>query len=156
VNAKQPDEYSAHCPEQSPASRSCLLDRQDPGDHGRRDGRRCALDDARPLGDFVATTTGLGFELGALVFAVLIAVIAAAHYFTRLPTDILFWSAYILSRPLGATLGDTLTKPQVEGGLALGRIASSLVLLAAMIVLVLATSLRQRACEGPSVSSHAT
>lgn len=57
------------------------------------------------LGDFVATTTGLGFERGALIFAVLIAIVAAAHFLTKLPGSVLFWSAYILTRPLGATLG---------------------------------------------------
>jgi len=96
------------------------------------------------VGDFVATTTGLGFERGALVFAALIALVAAAHLFTRLPVSVLFWSAYILTRPLGATLGDTLTKPHAEGGLALGRITSSLAIAAAMIVMVGLVSHRER------------
>jgi uncharacterized membrane-anchored protein len=96
------------------------------------------------LGDFVATTTGLGFERGALVFAGLIAVVALAGYFTGLPDTVLFWAAYVLTRPLGATLGDTLTKPPAEGGLGLGRIGSSLVIAVAMIVLIAVTSLRQR------------
>src|SRR5438067_13301616 len=69
------------------------------------------------LGDFVATTTGLGFEGGALVFAGLIAVVAVLHFMRALPTAILFWAAYVLTRPLGATLGDTLTKPLKDGGL---------------------------------------
>lgn len=84
------------------------------------------------LGDFVATSTGLGFEGGALVFSALIALVAAAHFYTRISTSILFWAAYVLTRPLGATLGDTLTKPVADGGLDLGRIASSLVILAVM------------------------
>ena len=88
------------------------------------------------LGDFIATTTGLGFEKGALVFAGLIGVVAALHYFTDIPDSVLFWSAYVLTRPLGATLGDTLTKPYPEGGLGLGRITCSLVMAAAMIVIV--------------------
>jgi uncharacterized membrane-anchored protein len=62
------------------------------------------------LGDFTATSAGLDFERGALVFAGLIALVAAAHFFTRLPDSVLFWSAYILTRPLGATLGDTIPK----------------------------------------------
>lgn len=94
------------------------------------------------LGDFVATTTGLGFERGALVFAGLIAMVAAAYFLTSLPDSILFWAAYILTRPLGATLGDTITKPHVAGGLAIGRIASSLVIAVAMVVLVALTSRR--------------
>ena len=95
------------------------------------------------LGDFTATSTGLGFERGALVFAALIAVVALAHFLTSIPDSILFWSAYVLTRPLGATLGDTLTKPHAEGGFALGRITSSLVIAAAMIVLIALTSLRR-------------
>jgi len=95
------------------------------------------------LGDFVASDTGLGFERGALIFAALIACVAAAHFFTRLPASALFWAAYVLTRPLGATLGDTLTKSHEEGGLALGRIASSLVIAAAMIVIVVLTNRRR-------------
>ena len=97
------------------------------------------------LGDFVATTTGLGFERGALVFAALLAVIAASYLFTRAPKAVLFWAAYVLTRPLGATLGDSLTKPRSDGGLALSRFTSSFALAAGMLVLVAATSLRERA-----------
>ena len=97
------------------------------------------------LGDFTADTTGLGFERGALVFAGLIALVAAAHYLTNLPDSVLFWSAYVLTRPLGATLGDTLTKPRAEGGLDLGRITSSLVIGAAMIILIALASRRESA-----------
>jgi len=97
------------------------------------------------LGDFTATTTGLGFERGALVFAGLIGLVAAAHYLTNLPDSVLFWSAYVLTRPLGATLGDTLTKPSAEGGLDLGRITSSLVIGGAMGILVVLFSRRKSA-----------
>src|ERR1043166_8657063 len=69
------------------------------------------------LGDFTADDAGLGFERGALVFAGLIALVALAHYFTSISKSVLFWAAYILTRPLGATLGDTLTKPHAQGGL---------------------------------------
>jgi uncharacterized membrane-anchored protein len=96
------------------------------------------------LGDFTASTTGLGFERGALVFAGLLAVVAAACFLTRLSHNILFWAAYILTRPLGATLGDTLTKPHAEGGLAIGRITASLAIVAAMVVLVAVTSRSER------------
>ncbi len=96
------------------------------------------------LGDFVATDAGLGFERGALVFAGLIALVAALHYFTDIPDSILFWSAYVLTRPLGATLGDTLTKPHNEGGLGLGRITCSLVIAAAMAMMVLWTWRREK------------
>ena len=97
------------------------------------------------LGDFVATTTGLGFEGGALVFAGLLLLVAAAYLFTKVPGTLLFWAAYVLSRPLGATLGDTLTKPHREGGLALGRITSSLVIAAGMAAVVAFMSRRGRA-----------
>jgi uncharacterized membrane-anchored protein len=96
------------------------------------------------LGDFVADDAGLGFEKGALVFAGLIALVALAHFFTKTPKAILFWAAYVLTRPLGATLGDTLTKPHAEGGLDVGRIQSTAVIAVAMIILVAATRLRKR------------
>lgn len=97
------------------------------------------------LGDFTADDAGLGFERGALVFAGLIAIVAILYLATRLPRSVLFWSAYVLTRPLGATLGDTLTKPHVEGGLALGRIASSLVIALVMVLLIVLVSRRERA-----------
>ncbi|HZF73872.1 MAG TPA: hypothetical protein VEZ51_10595, partial [Gemmatimonadaceae bacterium] len=96
------------------------------------------------LGDFVATTTGLGFEGGALVFAGLLAVVGGLYFLTALPRSLLFWAAYVLTRPLGATLGDVLTKPNAEGGLNLSRIASSLVIAAIMTILIASTSLRKR------------
>jgi uncharacterized membrane-anchored protein len=96
------------------------------------------------LGDFVADTAGVGFERGSLLFAALIAIVAALHYFTDISDAILFWAAYVLTRPLGATVGDTLTKPVEEGGLNLGRFASSGVILLAMIVLIAVTNLRRR------------
>jgi len=96
------------------------------------------------LGDFVATTTGLGFEGGAAIFAALLVLVAAVHRFTRAPAALLFWAAYVLTRPLGATLGDTLTKPRAEGGLAVGRITSSLVISAGMVAVVAFTSWRRR------------
>jgi uncharacterized membrane-anchored protein len=91
------------------------------------------------LGDFTADDTGLnlGFETGALIFAGLLAVVAALHFLRRAPQAVLFWAAYILTRPLGATLGDTLTKPHAEGGLEFGRFLATGVIAAAMVILVL-------------------
>ncbi len=94
------------------------------------------------LGDFTASTTGLGFERGALVFGALLAVVAAAHYFTKIPGMVLFWAAYVLTRPLGATLGDTLTKPHDAGGLNLDRITSSIVIAIVMALIVVMTAKR--------------
>lgn len=94
------------------------------------------------LGDFTADDLGLGFERGALVFAGLIALVAALHYFTKISDSVLFWAAYILTRPLGATLGDTLTKPHEQGGLNLSRITSSLAIAVVMVVMIILTSRR--------------
>ena len=96
------------------------------------------------LGDMVATRLGLGFERGALIFAALIAVVALLHYFTSIPAGILFWATYVLTRPLGATLGDLLDKPHTQGGLQLGRFAASGVIGAAMIVGIVLTEMIPR------------
>ena len=106
------------------------------------------------LGDFVATSTGLGFEKGALVFAALLALVALAHYSTNIPKSVLFWAAYVLTRPLGATLGDILTKPGDQGGLNFSRITSSLVIAAGMIAIVATTSLRKRPEPGEAITGH--
>ena len=82
---------------------------------------------------------GLGFERGALVFSGLIALVAVAHYFTKISDSVLFWAAYVLTRPLGATLGDTLTKPHDEGRLDLSRITSSVVIAAIMVIMIYLT-----------------
>lgn len=96
------------------------------------------------LGDFVATDAGLGFQRGALVFAALLVVVAVLHFATKAPKTVLFWAAYVLTRPLGATVGDVLTKPHDAGGLDLNRITSSLVIAGAMVVAIATTSLRRR------------
>jgi uncharacterized membrane-anchored protein len=89
------------------------------------------------LGDFLADTSGVGYERGSLVFIGALALVAGAYFFTRLSHTLLFWVAFILTRPLGATLGDTLTKPLANGGLNLGRISSSLVLAVFMVLCIL-------------------
>ena len=96
------------------------------------------------LGDYTADDLQLGFAGGALLFAGLIAAVAAVYYFTKVPRSILFWAAYVLTRPLGATLGDVLTKPLSQGGLNLSRIGSSLVLAVAMVAIVVLTHRRSR------------
>jgi uncharacterized membrane-anchored protein len=95
------------------------------------------------LGDFTADDLGVGFEGGALIFAGLIGLVALLHFFTRIPKPFLFWAAYVLTRPLGATLGDTLTKPLDDGGLNLDRIAASLAILVVMVAGVWLTERRQ-------------
>src|SRR5580698_2920519 len=95
------------------------------------------------LGDFTADDAGVGFMGGAAIFSGLIALVAAVYFFTKIPRSILFWAAYILTRPLGATLGDTLTKPFDHGGFNLSRIDSSLVIAVVMVVGVMVTGLRR-------------
>jgi len=97
------------------------------------------------LGDWMADSTGLGYQGGALVFLIALAVVGAAHYWTRISRTLLFWAAFILTRPLGATVGDFLDKPLSNGGLALSRYAASAVL-AAFIVLCISL-LPQRAAR---------
>jgi uncharacterized membrane-anchored protein len=99
------------------------------------------------LGDWLADTRGVGFERGALVFAGALTLVAAAYFFTSISRTILFWAAFILTRPLGATLGDILTKPHANGGLNLSRITSSLVIAAFMVLCILLTE--QRAGQHP-------
>ncbi len=100
------------------------------------------------LGDFLADTGGLGYSGGALVFGAALAVVAGLYFYTKVSRTLLFWAAFILTRPLGATLGDFLDKPLANGGLALGRFAASAVLAALMIGLVLL--LPQRAGKHPA------
>jgi uncharacterized membrane-anchored protein len=88
------------------------------------------------LGDFLADS-GPGYEGGALIFGALLAAIAALYFFTRVSRTLLFWAAFILTRPLGATLGDLLTKPVDAGGLNLSRIASTSVLAVFMLICIL-------------------
>ena len=105
------------------------------------------------LGDWMADTTGLGYEGGALVFAAGLAVLAAAYYWTSVSRVLLFWAAFILTRPLGATVGDFLDKPVNHGGLALSRPLASLVI--ATFILRCLALLPQRAGTHPGQSSAA-
>lgn len=89
------------------------------------------------LGDWAADTGGLGYGDGALVFAGALAVLAALYFTTRVSRVALFWLAFILTRPLGATVGDLLDKPVDHGGLDFSRPLASLVLTAAILLLVL-------------------
>jgi uncharacterized membrane-anchored protein len=105
------------------------------------------------LGDWMADTNGLGYEGGALVFAAGLVLIAAAYFFTRISRTLLFWAAFILTRPLGATLGDLLDKPLNNGGLAFSRFYASAILAAVIIACV--ALLPQRAGAHPG-KPHAT
>ncbi|MEZ5501001.1 MAG: hypothetical protein R3E77_16415 [Steroidobacteraceae bacterium] len=82
------------------------------------------------LGDWTADTAGLGYTGAAIIYGAMLAIIAAAYFWTRLPHTALFWAAFVLTRPLGAVLGDFLDKPIASGGLALSRYGASAVLIA--------------------------
>jgi uncharacterized membrane-anchored protein len=88
------------------------------------------------LGDWTADTAGLGYSGGALVFGTLLALIAAAYYRTKISHTVLFWAAFILTRPLGAVVGDFLDKPIAKGGLELSRYSASFALLAAIVICI--------------------
>jgi uncharacterized membrane-anchored protein len=96
------------------------------------------------LGDFLADSSGLGFAGGALLIGSLLAVVVLLAFLTRLSRVALFWIAFVLTRPFGATLGDVLTKPPAHGGLGLGTLGSSAVLLAILLGLVMRETLRIR------------
>jgi len=102
------------------------------------------------LGDWMADTNGLGYERGALVFAAGLALVAALYFFTAVSRVGLFWAAFILTRPLGATVGDLLDKPIADGGLAISRYYSSAILAAVIIACILI--LPQRAGVHPRAS----
>ncbi|MGC1466149.1 MAG: hypothetical protein WA792_10490 [Pseudolabrys sp.] len=105
------------------------------------------------LGDWMADSTGLGYEGGALVFAGALAIVAAAYYCTSMSRVLLFWTAFILTRPLGATVGDFLDKPIDHGGLALSRPLASAIIAAVIVVCVIV--LPQRPGRHPSESPAA-
>ena len=95
---------------------------------------------------------GLGYGGGALVFGALLAILAILYYQTKISRVLLFWAAFILTRPLGATVGDFLDKPIEHGGLAMSRPVASAVLAVAIIVLILV--LPQRAGQHPGTSDR--
>lgn len=95
------------------------------------------------LGDFLADDSGLGFAGGAALIGATIAVITALYYMTTVSRVLLFWLAFILTRPFGATVGDFLTKSSEKGGLDLGTLNASLVLGGVLLALIVYTTLRQ-------------
>ena len=104
------------------------------------------------LGDWVADTNDLGYAGGALVFGAALVLIAALYFFTQVSRVALFWAAFILTRPLGATLGDLLDKPLNHGGFAMSCYVAS-VILAALIILLIA-ALPQRAGVHPGAKTE--
>ena len=105
------------------------------------------------LGDWIADSA-LGYGGGALFFGALLLILAALYFFTKLSHVFLFWAAFILTRPLGATVGDFLDKPIADGGLALSRPIATAALAAAMVLLILL--MPQRAGQHPGAEEATT
>jgi uncharacterized membrane-anchored protein len=105
------------------------------------------------LGDWVADTGGLGYEGGAIVFAVALAVVLGLYLWTRVSLVLLFWAAFILTRPLGATVGDFLDKPVKSGGLALSRPIASAVI--AIFIIACLLLIPQRPGAHPGTAARA-
>jgi uncharacterized membrane-anchored protein len=103
------------------------------------------------LGDWLADTRGFGYERGALVFLAALGIVVALYYWTGISRVVLFWGAFILTRPLGATVGDFIDKPVAAGGLALSRPVASLVIAAMVVVLIVV--LPQRSGHHPGQAS---
>lgn len=97
------------------------------------------------LGDWTADTAGLGYTGAAILFGSLLLLTVVAHYSHKVSGTILFWAAFILTRPLGAVVGDFLDKPHAQGGLALSRYTASAALLAFMLICIVC--FRQRAAQ---------
>lgn len=102
------------------------------------------------LGDYLADDSGLGFLGGAALIGGLIALTAAAYYTTRIDRVALFWIAFVLTRPFGATFGDLLTKSTDKGGLDFGTMGSSLVLVTILAVLIVFTTMRAKRAATPT------
>jgi uncharacterized membrane-anchored protein len=95
-------------------------------------------------GDLLAEASGLGYGQSLLVFGVAIAIIALSYRFFRLNAVLAFWLAYILTRPLGASLGDLLSQPTTNGGFGFGSVGTSMLFLAMIVSLVIYLSLKQK------------
>lgn len=96
------------------------------------------------LGDFLADNSGLGFAGGAILVGSCILLIVLAKYFTKISPIVLFWIAFVLTRPFGATFGDLLTKPVEKGGLNFGTIGSSIILFSILLGLIIYSSVKEK------------
>jgi uncharacterized membrane-anchored protein len=96
------------------------------------------------FGDFLNDNLGLSYIIGALITAGIIALVLVLHYFTKLNNVLLFWIAFIFTRPFGATFGDLLTKPFTKGGLDLGTMPSSLITAALLTLFVIYSSIKEK------------
>ena len=92
------------------------------------------------LGDFLADNSGLGFAGGALLIGGLLTLVVLATFYTRISRVLLFWIAFVLTRPFGATFGDFLTKPYEKGGLDFGTVGYSLILVSILVIFIIYTA----------------
>lgn len=102
------------------------------------------------LGDFLSLSSGLGFSGSALLIGSLIGLIVLAYFFTKINRIALFWMAFVLTRPFGATFGDLLTKPIQRGGLNFGTVGSSIFLAALLVILVICTTKKNNTQDEPT------
>jgi uncharacterized membrane-anchored protein len=105
------------------------------------------------LGDFLADSSGLGFLGGAILIAGLLTLVLLATFFTRLSRVLLFWIAFVLTRPFGATVGDVLTKSKQKGGLNFGTIGSSAILAGILVVFVAWSMMKERRARAVAASA---
>ena len=96
------------------------------------------------LGDYLADSSGLGFAGGAILIGTLLLFVVLAYYFTKVSTILLFWMAFVLTRPFGATFGDLLTKTTAKGGLGFGTMGSSLILGIILVGLIIYSTIQLR------------
>jgi len=105
------------------------------------------------LGDFLADNSGLGFMGGALLIGTLLLLVVLAYYFSKVSHIILFWIAFVLTRPFGATFGDLLTKTHEKGGLNFGTTGSSLILFVILVLLVAVSIVKLRPATAASAKN---
>jgi uncharacterized membrane-anchored protein len=102
------------------------------------------------LGDFLADDSGLGFGGSALLITAVLLLVILAYFFTKISRVVLFWIAFVLTRPFGATFGDLLTKPVDSGGLGYGTKGSSLILMAVLVVLIIYEMIKRNKNSHPA------
>ena len=105
------------------------------------------------LGDFLSDNSGLGFAGGVILIGSLLLLIVLTYYFTKISHVVLFWLAFVLTRPFGATFGDLLTKPVAKGGLNFGTIGSSIILFSILAILIVVATIKINAAEKNRVIS---
>jgi Uncharacterized membrane-anchored protein conserved in bacteria len=105
-------------------------------------------------GDLIAEGSGLGYAYAALLFAGIIALVFFAYKFLKMNAILSFWIAYVLTRPLGASLGDLLSQPAESGGLGLGTTATSIVFLLTIMILVIYLTIRQKKTSAGAIFNY--